>query len=124
MKTMRALIVVPDAARRIALAKLLDECCFECVEAGDGISAMQLGSDDAIDLIVVDFPVTGMDRQMFLDLVISGAFGRKAPPLIVCSAEPHELWGVQFAPTGIALLPTQYTPRAFAVALDAAFPAD
>ncbi len=125
MKLMRALIVDPDQAARHQIAALLDESGFDSVEAGDGRAALRFASDYAIDLIIMEIDLGELDALQFLRIVRIGGFGKPQPPTIVSSVRLHgEPWITHPALEGLALLSRPFTPRAFATALDAAFPVE
>lgn len=124
MKLLRALIVSADEAGRREVTKVLDDYSFDCIEAPDGISALQCASPDAIDLIVADVQLPKLNGPQLLDIIIDGAFGWSPPPLIMCSANLHEhVWIRRLALPGVMPLGKPFTPRDFVAALDAAFPA-
>ncbi|MEQ1780346.1 MAG: response regulator [Hyphomonadaceae bacterium] len=124
MKLMRALIVTAHESLRREAVHFLEPRSFDCVEATDGISALQFVSPDAIDLIVADVRLPKLDGPQFLDIVIEGAFGASPPPLIMCSATLHEhVWVRKLGLQGVTLLDWPFTPAAFTAALEAAFPA-
>lgn len=125
MKVLRALIVDPDHTSRREMAGLLDECCFDSLEATDGVHALQFASEYAIDLIVTEIQIPKLDVLQLLHIIRCGAFGWIPPPVIVCSASLQDRsWLTSPALRGLTLLARPFTARSFAVALDAAFPAD
>ncbi len=125
MNLMCALIVDPDQAARRQIEALLGASGFDSLQAADGMAALRLSSDYAIDLIVTEIDLGGLDVLQLLRIVRIGGFGYPPPPLIVSSALLHEaLWIKDPAFEGLALLPKPFTPHAFAAALDAALPVD
>ena len=86
MNLLRALLVSQDDAARRDVAQLLSDYSFDCVQAADGIDALQFASRDGVDLIVTDVRLPKMDGPQFLDIVTDGAFGAKPPPVIMCAS--------------------------------------
>ena len=125
MNLLRALLVSQDDAARRDVAQLLSDYSFDCVQAADGIAALHFASRDGIDLIVTDVRLLKMDGPQFLDIVTDGAFGAKPPPVIMCASFLHEqAWVRKLVMPRVTLLSRPFTADAFAVALDAAFPAE
>lgn len=125
MSLMRALIVDPDEAARRQIEGLLDESHFDSLGAASGVAALRFTSDYAIDLIVTEIDLGGLDVLQFLRIVQIGGFGYPPPPVIVSSKLLHDaLWATDPVLAGLALLPKPFLPQAFAAALDAAFPVD
>lgn len=124
MNVMRALIIGPHPGDRRSIARLLANAGFESVEVNNGISALRFATSGAIDLIVTEIDLIGLDVARLLHIVRHGAFGESAPPVIVCSALLHgAAWTANAGLEGATLLPSPFTPDAFATALDTAFPA-
>ena len=125
MKLLHALIVSADVAGRREARNLLADCGFECVEASGGIAALQFASPHAIDLIIADIHLPKLDGPELLDIILAGAFGLPAPPLIMFSANLHEhVWITRLALPGVTALRKPFTPGGFVAALDAGFPAE
>ena len=125
MKMLRALVVGPDRSGRREVVRRLDECQFECVEAEDCIAALRFAGDDSIDLIVTEVETSRLSDLPLLQIVQNGGFGKSPPPVIVCSALWHDApWSPNRGGLEVTLLGRPFTPRAFADALDAAFPVE
>jgi CheY-like chemotaxis protein len=125
MKFLRALIVSADKALRREASELLEDRGFVCLEAYDGVVALKFASPHAIDLIVADIHLPKLDGPELLDVIIDGAFGLPAPPLIMCSGNLHEhVWITRLALPGVMALRKPFTPGGFVAALDSVFPAE
>ena len=67
----RALVVDDDPAVRGALRKLLGRADIDVVEAGSAIDAFDvLANDDAIDAVVCDVVMPGIDGVTFYDALL------------------------------------------------------
>jgi CheY-like chemotaxis protein len=122
---LRALVVGPDRSGRREVVRRLGECQFDCVEAKDCMAALRFAGDDAIDLIVTEIETRRLSDLPLLQIVQSGGFGKSPPPVIVCSALLHDApWSPNRGGFEVTLLGRPFTPRAFADALDAAFPVE
>jgi CheY-like chemotaxis protein len=121
MKLTRALVVGDDQRTGQQTAGLLDACGFESVEGVDGIRAFHFALDDVIGLITADARLAALDGPQLLDILVSGAFGAQPQPLIICAAHLREQVWLMKLGHGFARL---FTPLAFSVALDAAFPVE
>lgn len=125
MKLMRALIVDPDHQVRREVAQLLESSNFDSVEANDGIGALRLANEDAIDLIVADIDLRDLDALQLLRIIRGGAFGPTPPPVIVCSADLNdEAWFLHPTLKGVTQLAKPFTPVGFAAALNRALPVE
>ena len=112
MKMLRALVVGSDRSGRREVVGRLDECQFECVEAEDC-------------MIVTEVETSRLSDLPLLQIVQNGGFGKSPPPVIVCSALWHDApWSPNRGGLEVTLLGRPFTPRAFADALDAAFPVE
>ena len=125
MKLLRALVVGPDCAGRREVVSRPGECQFVCVEAEDRIAALRFAGDDPVDLIVTEIEPRSLGDLQLLRTVRNGGFGKSPPPVIVGLALLHDAsWSPDQNGVEVTLLPRPFTPRAFADALDAAFPVE
>lgn len=125
MKLLRALVVDPDQVGRGEVAHRLRECQFDCVEAEDGIAALRFADEDSIDLIVIEIETPRLNGVQLMQIIRNGGFGKSPPPVIVCAALLNDAaWSAHQAWLDATRLPRPFTPRGFATALDAAFPAE
>jgi DNA-binding response OmpR family regulator len=85
MALLRALIVDGDIATRIEIAAMLSPQEFECVEAKDGVEALQWASDDGIDLVIADLDTPKISGLELIGLIRRGVFGAHPPPVIICA---------------------------------------
>jgi len=105
MKVLRALIVDPDKAGRRQVAGLLSECCFDSVEAVDGMEALRFAPKNGIDLIVTEIRIARLNVLRLLHIIRCGGFGLAPPPVIICSASLHDQsWLTSSALRGATLL--------------------
>ncbi len=93
VKDLRAPIVDPNKAGRRQVAGLLHECCFDSVEAVDGVDALRFASENGIHLIITEMRIAPPNVLRFLYVIRCGGFGLAQPPAIMCSASFHDRHG-------------------------------
>lgn len=125
MKLMRALIVDPDQRTRHEMPLFLRSSSLDSVEAMDSIAALGFAFENAIDLIIADIDLRGMDALQLLRIIRDGAFGPTPAPVIVCAATLNgEVWFLHSAREGVTQLAKPFTPIDFSAALNRAFPVE
>lgn len=82
MNYLRALIVSEIDGRR-TLADILGRSHFDCVETGDGISALQFASECGLDLIAMSLDLPRMGGVELAHLAARGVFGADPPPIFM-----------------------------------------
>lgn len=90
VKDLRAPIVDPNKAGRRQVAGLLHECCFDSVEAVDGVDALRFASENGIHLIITEMRIAPPNVLRFLHVIRCDGFGLAQPPAIMCSASFHD----------------------------------
>jgi len=88
---LRALVVDQSDIQRLQLNALLLQEGFDSTGASDGIEALQHASLYRIDLVVTELSMPRMGGYELIHLIGRGVFGKKPPPIIVCSEEPPEI---------------------------------
>lgn len=105
MALLRALIVEDQAWMRLYMQAILRLCGIDAVCAPDGAYALRYASPHAIDLILLDAETRGTNVLDLLDCIAGGAFGRRPPPVIVCSARVDDtLYAFRLRRAGAATL--------------------
>jgi len=85
---LRVLVVEDSSTARVWLSHLLRSLApqAELLEASDGKAALRLLSSRAVDLIVCDLHMPGMDGASFLQLLRRNSLLRRKPVLVVTAA--------------------------------------
>lgn len=84
---MKPLILIIDdvASVRLYHASFLTRKGYRCLEASSGIAALELLQDNAVDLIVLDLLMPGMDGRAFITRLDTEARLSSLPVLIISS---------------------------------------
>ena len=86
---LRALIIGGSPDLRGFIRAILEPEGFECIEALNNTDALNFASESGIDLIVADGDTPRPGDHDLLSIMASGAFGVRAPPLILCRRQSN-----------------------------------
>ncbi len=90
-RVLRALIVGLQADTAETVQAAIEEAGFEGLSAADGIEALQLSSEQGVDLIVLGIDMPRLSGGELIKLIWRGAFGLHPPPIMVCGSEDELL---------------------------------
>lgn len=123
MPLLRALIVGDRSCLRLYMRAILRFCEIDAISVRDGSRALQCASPYGIDLILLDAEIEGSDVHEFLAAIAGGSFGKRPPPVIVCSGRTADSRYAQRLRNdgAIALLSKPFRPRDLVEAVRSAF---
>src|SRR4029079_10634437 len=91
---MRALVVDDSRAMRMLLKRELIALGFEVDEAGDGNEALErLQSEGAVDVVLVDWTMPGMDGMSFVHAVRADpTYDAMRVVMVTCGGDPAQIF--------------------------------